>query len=320
MVLDKDSSILGYPGEISKSLDADHHNVCKYSSTQDHNYIAVCNALRDVVCRVRNAGEFFRFLHLFKTVPCSTLTDQRMIDAQYSQYSNKIEKLLLVSADIQLCKSTFTKWITHPTLKDYLLAFTVSSVTIYRWADLTEVTSVHYAKSTSHLDETHQQQTSVNRLLAPKLEVIAAQTEFHVLVQIYDPPGGRGDLENHLYLFPSSSLDPHIPPGSSVEPWAVPPIITSQIYILLGVLSSSRLIFFDKDHWMCSWRVGAELRDRGHIRSQSGLEMVQKHFFLPRDWVTVESLSMCRVLEDGKVLFPNNGEVAIIRSGLNNAW
>ncbi len=45
MVLQKDSSILGYPGEISKPLDADHHDVCKYTSQQDPNYISVRNIL-----------------------------------------------------------------------------------------------------------------------------------------------------------------------------------------------------------------------------------------------------------------------------------
>ena len=49
MVLQKDSSILGYPGEISKPLDADHHDVCKYTSQQDPNYISVRNILKYLV-------------------------------------------------------------------------------------------------------------------------------------------------------------------------------------------------------------------------------------------------------------------------------
>ncbi|KAL8848384.1 MAG: hypothetical protein Q9221_006583 [Calogaya cf. arnoldii] len=49
MVLEKDSSILGYPNEISKALDADHHNVCKYTNQQDPNYISVRNALKSLL-------------------------------------------------------------------------------------------------------------------------------------------------------------------------------------------------------------------------------------------------------------------------------
>lgn len=49
MVLEKQSSILGYPGEISKSMVADHHDVCKFTSQEDPNYISVRNALNTIV-------------------------------------------------------------------------------------------------------------------------------------------------------------------------------------------------------------------------------------------------------------------------------
>ncbi|KAK6954764.1 hypothetical protein Daesc_004733 [Daldinia eschscholtzii] len=49
MVVEKDSSILGYPGEISKPLNADHHGVCKYQSPNDPDYIAVRNVLKSLV-------------------------------------------------------------------------------------------------------------------------------------------------------------------------------------------------------------------------------------------------------------------------------
>ena len=49
MILEKDSSVLGYPSEISKPLQADHRGVCKYSSPNDSNYISVRNAIKSVV-------------------------------------------------------------------------------------------------------------------------------------------------------------------------------------------------------------------------------------------------------------------------------
>ena len=49
MVLDKDSSILGYTKEVSRPLNADHHGVCKYSDPGDPNYISVRNALSSLV-------------------------------------------------------------------------------------------------------------------------------------------------------------------------------------------------------------------------------------------------------------------------------
>lgn len=52
MVVEKDSSILGYPGEISKGLDADHHTVCKYDNREDPNYVAVRNFIRTQISNV----------------------------------------------------------------------------------------------------------------------------------------------------------------------------------------------------------------------------------------------------------------------------
>jgi hypothetical protein len=53
MVLEKESAVLGYPGEISKALDADHHGVCKYDSPDDPRYISVRNVLRTLVCKAK---------------------------------------------------------------------------------------------------------------------------------------------------------------------------------------------------------------------------------------------------------------------------
>jgi hypothetical protein len=58
MVLEKDSSVLGYPGEISKPLDADHHGVCKFESPEDPAYITVRNVLKSLVGKAEPQGMF----------------------------------------------------------------------------------------------------------------------------------------------------------------------------------------------------------------------------------------------------------------------
>lgn len=52
MVLEKESSVLGYPGEVSKALSADHHGVCKYEGPQDPNYITIRNVLKSLVGKI----------------------------------------------------------------------------------------------------------------------------------------------------------------------------------------------------------------------------------------------------------------------------
>ncbi|KAL8715496.1 MAG: hypothetical protein Q9220_000831 [cf. Caloplaca sp. 1 TL-2023] len=46
MIVDKDSALLEYPGEISSSLIADHHGMAKFKNPQDTNYNNVKNVLK----------------------------------------------------------------------------------------------------------------------------------------------------------------------------------------------------------------------------------------------------------------------------------
>ncbi|KEY74437.1 hypothetical protein S7711_04475 [Stachybotrys chartarum IBT 7711] len=51
----KDSSVLGYPEEISRALDANHKNICKYDSPNDPNYVAVRNILKSLAAKALKA-------------------------------------------------------------------------------------------------------------------------------------------------------------------------------------------------------------------------------------------------------------------------
>jgi hypothetical protein len=49
LFIDKDSSLLGYPGEIAVPLDANHADVCKFGSPKDINYLKVLEGLKMVI-------------------------------------------------------------------------------------------------------------------------------------------------------------------------------------------------------------------------------------------------------------------------------
>ncbi|PGH23163.1 hypothetical protein AJ80_02799 [Polytolypa hystricis UAMH7299] len=49
IIVGKDSSTLGYPGEVSTPLYADHRDVCKFSSQDDPNYITIRDALKHLI-------------------------------------------------------------------------------------------------------------------------------------------------------------------------------------------------------------------------------------------------------------------------------
>ncbi|KAK7534407.1 hypothetical protein IWX49DRAFT_638774 [Phyllosticta citricarpa] len=78
-ILEKESSVLGYPSEISIPLDADHHDVCKFSSPQDSNYKTVLNTLKDIMSRLKDASS-------------------RALHSQATEEEKAIQRLLAVSA------------------------------------------------------------------------------------------------------------------------------------------------------------------------------------------------------------------------------
>lgn len=56
MLLEKDSSVLGYPGEISMPLDGNHHEVCKFESRGDPGYVIVRNSLESLIQKSKSRG------------------------------------------------------------------------------------------------------------------------------------------------------------------------------------------------------------------------------------------------------------------------
>ena len=56
MLLEPSSSTLGYPGEITQPLDANHNNVCKYTARDDPNYQNVSSVLRNLVKQYKDSG------------------------------------------------------------------------------------------------------------------------------------------------------------------------------------------------------------------------------------------------------------------------
>ncbi|KAI0865949.1 hypothetical protein F4860DRAFT_458305 [Xylaria cubensis] len=53
LILEKQSSLLGYENETVKPLNANHHDVCKFTSPNDSNYRSVRDALRSIVSSLR---------------------------------------------------------------------------------------------------------------------------------------------------------------------------------------------------------------------------------------------------------------------------
>lgn len=78
ILVDKESSILGYPGEQSSSLVADHHGMTKFKNVQDSNYIDIRNALRyivrDFVEEEEDQGDGFLLRRQSSSIPTTSGT------------------------------------------------------------------------------------------------------------------------------------------------------------------------------------------------------------------------------------------------------
>jgi hypothetical protein len=79
--------------------------------------------------------------------------------------------------------------------------------------------------------------------------------------------------------------------------------LAGQVKSLLGTYQD-RIAFLDHDYWLCTWEIDADVN------------AVQRHFFLPRDWLNPGTLQMAVLNAQGTFLCPKHGRVAIVRNGV----
>ena len=202
------------------------------------------------------------------------------------------------------------KWANHPVIEDQLLALAIDTVSSYSWKDLEIMAQWDINKP--HLTEpkTKQREDSstsstilqVNREAQDYVDkIIISATRNYAIMSISQegPYDNRKTGIQIINLSDIQDLD-----ACSITPILIPNEINSMIEHTIGIIGKDRLVFMNRSFWICSWSIGSEQ------------EKAQRHFFLPRDWVTTEMLGLCAVTDDGIVLVPWKGEVAVIQSSL----
>ena len=97
MIVDKESSMLGYPQEHSIPLNADHHTVCKFSSTEDSNYRSLVSVLKTLITQSYKDGKLNIFQLKSKHGPelyLNSFLGQKEDVSKCSTGLQKLEKLL----------------------------------------------------------------------------------------------------------------------------------------------------------------------------------------------------------------------------------
>ncbi|KAG6997629.1 hypothetical protein G7Y79_00039g075910 [Physcia stellaris] len=207
-------------------------------------------------------------------------------------------------------QSPDSEWFRHPEDSALLLAFNPSYVRLHRWDDLSEVgafdippvspcSNAHSSRMTDRTD--------VPDRVAKIGRIYSNASGSHLLIDVVK---ATDTSQRHsVSILPTAALKPSSG-GNSLSPSHIPAAIQSQIEIPLGLLPKQRMIFLDRDYWMCSWRVGAN----------PASEKIQRYYCLPKDWLNGDCLKLSALLADGRFLIPNNGELGVIKCAAMSLW
>ncbi|KAL5348092.1 hypothetical protein ACLOAV_006572 [Pseudogymnoascus australis] len=199
------------------------------------------------------------------------------------------------------------QWMKHPSDPSILLTFELGAIKAYSWKGLEEVLSwgikssveppVAAEASGEKRDGEIQDETTL---------VIKSSAAQHIVMHSSHKTSQKSRAKV-TQVFDMSRISTHSPSaGTTIAAITIPPEVQSQVEIPLGVLPRKGLVFLDKKYWMCSY----------NAMSRSKNEKVVRHFFMPKDWLNPDSIELCTLLENGLVMMPKNGEVAVLTSGL----
>lgn len=228
---------------------------------------------------------------------------------------------ILISGSLE--KGETRRWLNYPLQSGFLIGAGAKDIKIVKWEDLTEVTSLDFGEillpvgdrkgvDTEGGSNTSIGQLSLNTKSGFKHDSCVNKANLtqdgeHLLIHMSERS------TKHLLIFKTSFLERSEITNSPIflDVLNVSSEVMTKLEVPLGILPGNRLVFLDKDFWMCTLGLDSIRHDNP--------DAIQRHYFLPRDWISTESLDQCCMLQDGTVLFPKDGEVAVIKSNLGEA-
>jgi hypothetical protein len=221
--------------------------------------------------------------------------------------------------------SRHIKWIEHPRDPKQLISIDASEVHIFQWIDFASLTCDGSLRM-KHINPDHNPGGKSKLPIGYPFNELTLQTSHTDTSQIINcvtstkdakfiifetlPSSGHDrDRSKHRRIELIPTCDLKIVPSSSPASDRVI-LLDNSIQDLACELSKlvgsyqNRVVFFNHQHWLCTWEVGASVAN------------YKRHFFLPKDWVSNEALALVALSEGGTVLCPRNEEVAIIKNGI----
>ncbi|KAL8888657.1 MAG: hypothetical protein Q9192_006143, partial [Flavoplaca navasiana] len=232
----------------------------------------------------------------------------------------------------------YSRWTTHPSNGAYVIQCSFSTLRLYSWTTLDEIQCRQLkrisAESTEEGVPEHMawKPLSASFPLGPDEnsdaieDVAISQQGSHLLLQASSLSTPKHRKVQYLMVRLENLTDF---PYSPIEAQGLPQAIATNTAKILGfvykrpergsysivrgvekVLEES-LAFLDHGDWICSWPIGDNV---------GAMPKIRRHFFLPQDWLNLDSLRLATTSRDGKFFCPRNGEVAIVSDWLQHEW
>ena len=217
----------------------------------------------------------------------------------------------------EICRSIYKseggyKWMNHPHDQNLLVWISSTKVRIFYWESLEEVESpgLEAVQGGAEDDGTAESSISplnhlsLHRIMSHKpaesvprvIEISRTKAIFEVI------PNARSD-ETCISCRRLTLLDITSPYSQMLQQQPIKGLL-GQVNRLIGSYQE-HVVFLDAQYCFCTWDIN------------SPENSCKRHFFLPKDWLSPGMLRLCIINNYGTILCPKNGEVAIIRSGIN---
>ena len=204
------------------------------------------------------------------------------------------------------------RWLQHPLQETLFLGFGLTDIRVFHWRNFSEKmrllrspTKVGPAEEYPHdYNQISLELDGISGARSVVKKAMLTQDRKHILVQI-NTTSIQGQHSTEIFLFSVSALDSE---SIFISTTFIPPDIHANIDIPLGMLPGPRLAFLDQDLWFCTF----DLSSSGEHKDI----MLQRHYFVPRDWTSSETVEQCCMMDDGTLLCPKDDRVALMMCNL----
>ncbi|KAI0967869.1 hypothetical protein F4678DRAFT_444830 [Xylaria arbuscula] len=214
------------------------------------------------------------------------------------------------------------KWLCHPGSSEIVLHCSPFEIDAYRWDTLELAWSMAHPDIPAKVEEQIESyalqkltQITLNSDIVEKPIVkksILTQDSKHILLFTSRNRRLEEDFDR-LIITPATILrgdDDEVLPQSHSDILTAPLSVVSNILMPLGILGGRRLVFIDQDLWVCSYPLGK------NFQSATGA-FYNRFYFIPRNWVTKDSLEQCVLAGDGTLFWPKGDRVVLIECSLD---